>query len=275
MNKMSLNSHVLYQRLVSDVSVFLSDEQINQKEIWPDASLKQRACHALIRSFYKKFVDMVEPTADQAALEKFLQVNSSCKEWVMNLETSWDEVLVGELKSSLYNFFYPGGLPLLTGLDQFFDRGRAGPGSSIGARGQDFYTKLFDSPLTSTSAALYKHYSSRLQYFPRWKAAEENRCLHHESNVLVAGSRLNFVPKTADISRLICVEPNLNMFYQLGLGAVLEDRLRNVFDISLASQPELNRELARVGSIFNSFSTIDLSSASDSMSMKMLSEFPP
>lgn len=68
---MSLNSHALYQHLLLDVSYFLSEEQINQKEIWPDANLEQRACHSLIRAFYKKFVDIVDPGADAAALDKF------------------------------------------------------------------------------------------------------------------------------------------------------------------------------------------------------------
>lgn len=272
---MSFNSHALFQCLVSDVSGFLSAEQITQKEIWPDATLGQRACHTLVHSFYKKFVDKVSPDADKRALEKFEQVNLSCSDWSLRLGSSWDEVLVGELKDSLYRFFNPGGVPLLLGLDQFFDRGRTGPGASVGARGNDFYTKLFDSPLTATKEALYNHYRSRLQYFPRWADAENNRYARHGGCRVVEGSRLHFVPKTNDISRLICIEPSLNMFYQLGLGAVLEDRLYEVFSISLSDQPELNRELARVGSLDGRFDTIDLSSASDSLSLKMLAEVLP
>jgi len=272
---MSLNSHALFQCLVDDVSDFLSAEQIKQKEIWPDATLRQRACHALVHSFYKKFVDIVSPGADAAALEKFKEVNLSCLNWRLHLGNSWDEVLLGELKTSLYNFFNPDGLPLITGLDQIFDLGRVGPGASVGARGSDFYTKLFDSPLTTTSDSLYKHYRARLQYFPRWADAENTRYAHHGGSRVVLGSRLHFVPKTCDISRLICVEPNLNMFYQLGLGTVLERRLREVYNISLDDQPELNRELARIGSLDGSFSTIDLSSASDSLSLGMLTEVLP
>jgi len=65
------------------------------------------------------------------------------------------------------------------------------------------------------------------------------------------------------------------MFFQLGIGAVLEGHLAYTFGIHLDSQPERNRELARIGSETGLFSTIDLSSASDSMSLKMLEVFLP
>lgn len=271
----TVRSLVLFQMLSEDLSRYLSPEQIRAENIWPDASLKQRASFSLAKSLLKKLVDDISPYADDAAYKKFLQVNESCASWSLRLENSWDEVLCGELKSSLYNFFYPSGEPLLTGLDQFYDLGRCGPGASVGANGNDFYTKLFSSSLSSTRSSILYHYRLRSSLDSRWHAAELFRAQSFPVDLIVEGSRLNFVPKNTDISRLICVEPSLNMYYQLGLGAVLERRLRGVFGLDLSTQPDLNRELSRIGSINDKYCTIDLASASDSMSLPMLREFLP
>jgi len=65
------------------------------------------------------------------------------------------------------------------------------------------------------------------------------------------------------------------MFYQLGLGSVLRTRLFQSFGIDLASQPDLNRELARDGSVSGQIATIDLSSASDSISLSLFRDVVP
>lgn len=242
------------------------------------ASPERFAAKSLLVSFYKKFVDAKSSDADSKALEKFLKVNSDCGTWELVLEGSWDEVLVGELKNSLYQFFYPEGQPLLTSFDQILGRAKVGPGASLGARGYDFYTKLFSSPLTSTSALLYNIYKRYIWNFPEWSNAENIRYGSFGEVHVVEGNRLSFVPKSVDISRTISVEPNLNMFFQLGLKDILEERLRDAFGIDLATQQAKNRELARLGSLSDgpdSFVTIDLSSASDSMSLRMLREVLP
>jgi hypothetical protein len=60
------------------------------------------------------------------------------------------------------------------------------------------------------------------------------------------------------------------MFFQLGIGRLLELRLSNYFGIEMDKQPFKNRELAQMGSKGLGFVTIDLSSASDSLGNKML-----
>lgn len=89
---------------------------------------------------------------------------------------------------------------------------------------------------------------------------------------------MSFVEKNRDVSRLICTEPSLNMFYQLGLGKLLERRLFQVFGIDFEFQQAVNRDLARLGSRRKGkgLVTLDLSSASDSLSIGMMKEvFPP
>jgi hypothetical protein len=57
------------------------------------------------------------------------------------------------------------------------------------------------------------------------------------------------------------------MFFQLGLGSIIEDRLKSYWGIDLSAQPDKNRSLARLGSLCGfdglKFCTIDLKSASD------------
>lgn len=81
---------------------------------------------------------------------------------------------------------------------------------------------------------------------------------------IVRGSRVTTVPKNAKTDRVIAVEPLMNMFVQKGIGACIRRRLRSV-KINLDDQTR-NQDLARKGSIDSSLATIDLSSASDTIS---------
>lgn len=78
--------------------------------------------------------------------------------------------------------------------------------------------------------------------------------------------KLTFVPKDARSKRPIVVEPVLNGFFQKGIGLYLKRRLLSVAGINLLDQ-SINQNLARIGSEDGSFATIDLSSASDTVSL--------
>jgi hypothetical protein len=84
---------------------------------------------------------------------------------------------------------------------------------------------------------------------------------------VVPGSRFDTVPKDSDKDRPICIEPELNMFFQKGVGKMLRGRLKRV-GINLNSQVR-NQVLALLGSITDLLATIDLSSASDSVSLRV------
>jgi len=88
-------------------------------------------------------------------------------------------------------------------------------------------------------------------------------------------NNVSFVPKTAKTHRSIAVEPLLNGFIQKGIDEVLRAHLRRGgFDLSDQSR---NQALAREGSLggFNPFVTIDLSSASDSISTELVRDLLP
>jgi hypothetical protein len=248
----------------------------------PDFTHAMASSWCLVNSLGKKFLPEDTHRQDASAYAKFLENNDLSKAWVYRPVTSGDEVLFGTFKDVLYKFFTPQGLPLAADLDTPFLHGKCGPGSAVGASGTDFYSKMFASRISYSTSILKDHYLRNTYRFPEWISAETFRSAALGAPYAVESSRLSFVPKTTTISRTICVEPSLNMFYQLGFGAVLESRLRSFFKIDLSQQPEFNRSLACFGSQDDlsvgpplSVATIDLESASDSISVELCRQALP
>jgi hypothetical protein len=90
---------------------------------------------------------------------------------------------------------------------------------------------------------------------------------------LVKGNMLFTVPKKTDIDRCACKEPDVNMFLQKGLGNYIRKSLRR-YGVNLNDQ-SINRALARDGSRSGHLATLDLSSASDSISYELVQCFLP
>lgn len=90
---------------------------------------------------------------------------------------------------------------------------------------------------------------------------------------LVPGNVLFTVPKKTDIDRVACKEPDINMFVQKGIGNYFRKCLKRE-GINLNDQ-SINRSLARTGSIGNALATLDLSSASDSVTTVLVAEMLP
>lgn len=95
----------------------------------------------------------------------------------------------------------------------------------------------------------------------------------------VRGNRFTTVPKDTQKRRGICVEPSINVGYQLAVGKHLKGRLKTVAGLDLSGPPSenvlsvgqlLHRELARQASIDGSYATIDLSNASDTVSFELV-----
>lgn len=271
---MNVCSDALYLSLLADVGHIVG-EQDARREPWPDITPRQYAVHALLNSFYKKFVDNESRNASSVALEKFETANKQCSDWELNLSNSLDETLYGEFKRAIYEFWYPKGEPLVGGFYDLHDRGVASPGSAVDSNGMDFYTKFFSSKLSYTNPFIRDMYELCVKDHPVWEAAEITRSKLYGNQAQVKGSRLSFVNKTNDEKRVTCSEPPLNMFYQLGLAGILEDRIREVWNISLSDQPDFNRLLAWQGSIGLDRCTIDLSSASDTIGYRMCKEVMP
>jgi len=89
----------------------------------------------------------------------------------------------------------------------------------------------------------------------------------------VSGNRVTTVPKNAKTDRTIAIEPDLNMYVQKGIGGLIRNRLLRV-GVDLNSQTK-NQDLAREGSLTGSLATIDLKSASDTVSMRLVEDLLP
>lgn len=85
---------------------------------------------------------------------------------------------------------------------------------------------------------------------------------------IVEGNVLFTVPKTTEIDRCACKEPDLNMYMQKGVGREIRKALSRC-GINLNDQSR-NRDLALQGSRFGLLATLDLSSASDSVSVELV-----
>lgn len=92
-------------------------------------------------------------------------------------------------------------------------------------------------------------------------------------DVAIGPARLDFVPKTAKTDRAIAVEPVLNQMVQLGIGDYIAKRLRRV-GVDIRDQTR-NQRAAREGSLSGASATLDLSSASDTISSRLVFELLP
>jgi len=87
------------------------------------------------------------------------------------------------------------------------------------------------------------------------------------------GNSVTFVPKNAKTDRPIAIEPRWNIFFQKGMGAFIRKRLK-LFGVNLDFQG-LNQALAIYSSQTGKYATIDLASASDTVSKEVVQALLP
>lgn len=259
---MNVDSRYLHQLVEADLSEFCSLEAVDQQK-----------ASSLLQSLTKKLVTSRESGAELAAIEKFLHYNKKCRDYSLLVESSWDEELIGTVKSVLYEFFFPSSDESVVD-EAILDHIRIGPGAAYLAMGCSLYEKNYSSPISYTRPWLLSAYKRIVRRDPTERAALDGsaRVLGYRQ---VDCSRLTTVPKENAIDRVICIEPSLNIQFQLGLAHLLERRLKSYFGIDLAVQQDRNRELARQGSLYDTFATIDLKSASDCISLRLVETLFP
>jgi hypothetical protein len=137
--------------------------------------------------------------------------------------------------------------------------GRFGPGSTYGDRGSltTIPDKMTSSPtFTGDAWPFLFSWSGTL-----WGKAVASRS---GSPLKVRGNRFVTVPKDCTKNRGICIGPSINLFYQLGFGSALRERLKlSGIDLNLAQ--EKHRQVACASSISGDYATIDLRQASDTI----------
>jgi hypothetical protein len=159
---------------------------------------------------------------------------------------------------------------------------RHGPGATLATRGGKVsrYNKYADLPYSVTERA-YPYARLLIWSDERWRDSLETeyRLQHNlpdwyetaDSTLdmwifdFVPGNRIEFVPKDAKKERPIAIEPLLNLMIQLGVDGYIRRRLKR-FGCDLDDQSK-NQRMAKAGSISGSTATLDLSAASDSISL--------
>lgn len=270
---------VLCSALRKDLGVHIDSTLLT----WgPDSTPKQVACYSLLASLTKKLVksQKIPKHLQKQCWEDFKSANNRCESWELLLNTSLDEVLWGGFVDHFRKTFDMASREnpeIRYDYGSIYRAGRAGPGASVLAAGGDFYTKHFAGPLSASRRFLpiWELVADRC-FGPLDRAAEETREANHGPAVCVEASVFGCVPKNNDKARSTSTEPGLNMFFQLGLGSMIEARLKSRFDIDirgdLSNQQVRNRALARVGSIGGELATVDLSEASNTIPLRMFSE---
>jgi hypothetical protein len=151
--------------------------------------------------------------------------------------------------------------------DEWAKYAHFGPGSSSSCRGFDVSVfEKMSKPSVDTTLALLPILEPFLSA-TRWGDHVSEITSREYVEVIT-------VPKTALTDRTIGIEPDFNIFVQLGIGGMIRTRLKRV-GCDLDYGWERNAELARKGSLDGSLSTVDLSSASDRISYKLVRELLP
>jgi hypothetical protein len=153
-------------------------------------------------------------------------------------------------------------------IDQLNELGsvtRLGPGATTGVRGVgSVRSDKFDLPLHLTRSL-----------YPFFKSLIGESWWEHQAapKVIMEGNKFTTVPKNAKTDRGICVEPTLNMSFQLGIGKYIARRLKR-HSIDLSKQTN-NQEFAARAHV-DGLATIDIAQASDTLSWALILQyFPP
>lgn len=207
-------------------------------------------------------------SADSLAITKFLRTEDHCKkinhDFRCHRPFGHDEPILDRARTLVHRC-----LGYDFAVDELASSGRFGPGSSTNCRGLKATgeAKFRNSQVHPQAKVLTQMILQK--YFPVWASYLTDS--ENASPLLdtCAAGRLTCVPKNSEVSRTIIIEPELNTFFQLGLGAMMRKRIRNFFNLDLNESDKLNRRLARVGSIYDDLATIDFSSASDCISVEL------
>lgn len=204
---------------------------------------------------------------EAVAFEKFLQAEATCRETndffrmradgFVTMKPHVERVFqrARDLISSIL-----GRVPSYDRMDFAF-----GPGACFGVRGDTSVYKKVTSNLECTYA-MAELLPEFLAEFPGW-------IVDDKADVqLVRGSQLTFVPKDATTDRAICIEPLLNGLMQKGIGTHIRRRLKR-YGVDLNDQ-SINQKLAQKA-YSSGLSTIDLSSASDTIAYGLVLEMLP
>lgn len=138
-------------------------------------------------------------------------------------------------------------------------QGRLGPGSTFSDKGRSITVphKFSSVPSLTRSVVPFLRF-----WDDKWNLIHNERGGELD---FVRGNRFTSVPKDSTKNRGICIEPSLNLWFQLSVGSYIRRRLKRKRGICLDSGQDVHRRIACISSLSGEFGTLDLSNASDTI----------
>jgi len=275
-------SSALYACLQLDLGV-VGDPQGSRFDPFPNGrsynlSVDRFARESLLISVFKKTEVESDALAEENTLSEFLTANAACASQTRDgLLKHAFEGDVGYAISNARNY-----------LDTWFARPCAdapaitmasievaagfGPGRSVGmgSKPNGLYFKVGDSPLTAGSEFVRSWYKLSVSHNPVCEAAEMARTARWGEPLVCEYGNLALALKSYLRRRITITEPSASTYFQLGLGRCMEGVLSREVGINFSDEPHHNAQLAKEGSMFGTYATVDLKQCSDYISKALV-----
>jgi hypothetical protein len=241
----------------------------------PKSDAHDYFCYSQVFAFFKKrediVIDGVDPRAE--AWKTFCEAEAKCRETneIFRKYSRGGFYFLPRVERILYIAQRKistilGDLPPLSDMNLRF-----GPGATTQVKKKDASALNKLSQRFCCSEDLLRIVDSILGELPAWTQATPEYM--PDCDLRIEDSRIDFVRKTCKTDRTIAVEPMLNSMVQLATGDHIASRLRKV-GVDLRDQT-LNQRLALRGSVQGDLATLDLSSASDTVSCGLVESLLP
>lgn len=230
-------------------------------------------------SYIKKCILDDSDKRAKLALEKFLESESECL--ATNLQ------LRDRIRSNKYSGIFHTATRIVSGIlgavpDLAKHPFRLGPGSTSAVNGLEVNIpgKFNKGDLQCTRDAIplveRMFLNNPILYGAKTGIYLEGPAsvFHQLTFNIINYNTLTFVPKNGKIDRCICIEPDMNVPLQLMAGRYIRGRLV-LAGVDMSKQQSVNAQFAKIGSQDGSYSTIDLSSASDTIAIALVAELLP
>jgi len=241
-------------------------------------SVGDALCVRQILAFYSKRSDVaLKVNRREVAVRKFIESEALCKltNECFRSRSEGNFSFLSGVEPSLHLAQRKisailGPLPSLSDL-----KIRFGPGATTQVKKTKAHPRRKLSVELACSEDMVPFLSECLEELPLWVSTYDTSPDSDTVKVpvVVHTGKLVFVPKSSKTDRPVVVEPSLNTMFQAGIGDHIARRLRTR-GIDIRDQSR-NQRLAREGSITGSLATLDLSSASDTISKELVFDLLP
>lgn len=285
-----------------DVAGYFDLQSLNTPTAYSGCAHSVYQSAAAVLSFLKKYpfgkVANLDPLS--AAERSFDRAERLCR--ITNRRLRWFRhrgFRLQKHRPGLHGIFHAARLKISSwlgpvDLNKIYDQSQHGPGGALGVEGLSTtaYYK-YAAPLYTVTPRAKPYAVAAILADQQWRryvvnpeailgdpvpSTDEAFLKAFDRLKVTTYNKVTFVPKTALTHRAIAIEPLMNIYLQLGAGAYIRDTLRRV-GINLRDQTR-NQNLALIGStdrrsFYSRPATLDLSMASDTLSVELARELLP